>query len=84
MSKDSYHNQQDKFIVDCTISPTTTTIYQILSEILDKVDCLQRAVAMVSGQHSDFKAEYSEDMAEVNRQLSELRRNKVWLLRERI
>jgi len=77
MSENIYYNLQDKFIA-------IDSIYQKLSEIFDKVDCLQRAVARVCGQQSDFKVEYAEDMTEVKRLLHELRRNKVWTPRERV
>jgi hypothetical protein len=72
MSKDNLNSQSDNFFVDLV------SISQKLCEIFDKVDCLQRAVALVSGQQSDFKAEYAEDMTEVKRVLHELRHNKVW------
>jgi hypothetical protein len=50
----------------------------------DKVECLQRAVTIICSNQSDFKAEYSEDIAEVKRQLQELRKNKVWIPREEV
>ncbi|MFL6423061.1 MAG: hypothetical protein ACJ71R_05675 [Nitrososphaeraceae archaeon] len=78
MIKGSYHNQQDKFIVD------SISIYQKIPEIFDKVDCLQRAVAAMCAAYHDFRAEYSEDITEVKRQLHELRSNKVWIPRERV
>ena len=53
-----------------------------LSELFDKLDCIQRAIAGIRGQQSDFKAEYAEDITEIKRLLHELRRNKVWIQRE--
>jgi hypothetical protein len=38
---------------------------------------------MCAGHH-DFKAEYTEDITEVKRALQELRRNKIWIPRERL
>jgi hypothetical protein len=78
MSDNNYHNGPDKFIDD------SGYIHKKFSEIHDKVDCLQRAIAMVCGQQSDFRAEYAEDITEIKRQLHELRRNKVWLAQERL
>jgi hypothetical protein len=80
------NNEQDKFIAIDSDSTTitSTSIYQKLAEIFDKVDCLQRAVARICGQQSDFRVEYSEDIAEVKRQIHELRRNKVWFPRESV
>lgn len=66
----NYH--QDKLIV------------QKLSEIFDKVDCLQRAVALVCGQTSDFKAQCTEDMTELKRILQDFQRNEIRLCRERL
>jgi hypothetical protein len=59
------------------------SILQILHETQDKVECLQRVVAVSCESQSDFKAEYAEDIAEVKRLLQDLRRNKVWIPRER-
>jgi hypothetical protein len=53
-------------------------------ELFDKIECLQRAVAAMCAAYHDFTAGYSEDITEVKRQLHELRRNKVWIPRERV
>lgn len=55
-----------------------------LSELLDKIDCLQKAVASMCAAYHDFRAEYSEDITEIKLQLHELRRNKVSLPREAV
>jgi hypothetical protein len=52
-------------------------------ETEDKIQCLQRAMAMLCGQVSDFKAEHYEDSAELKQRLDDLSRNKVWIPRER-
>jgi hypothetical protein len=67
--KEGNNYRQDKLIV------------QKLSEIFDKVDCLQRAVALLCGQTGDLKAEYTEDMTDLKRILQDLQRNKVWACR---
>ena len=50
-----------------------------ISEILDRIDCLQRAIAGVRGQHANFRAEYGDDITEIKRQLYQLRKNKEWV-----
>jgi hypothetical protein len=70
-------------LIDYSILAVFKSIFQILQETNDKVECLQRAVAISCESQSDFRAEYAEDIAEVKRLLQELRRNKVWISRER-
>jgi hypothetical protein len=53
-----------------------------LSELLDKIDCQQRAVAALRGDEQDFRAEYLEGIAELRGELHKIGRNKVWLTRE--
>jgi phage shock protein A len=59
--------------------------FKILSEeLLDKTECVQKAIAAMRSDIQDFRAEYSEDMAEVKRELRQLRSNKVWIPRKRV
>jgi hypothetical protein len=59
-----------------------SAVYDLLKETYNRVQCLQRAIVMMCAAYRDFRAEYSEDITEVKRQLNELRRNKVWILKE--
>jgi hypothetical protein len=61
-----------------------SNVYDLLKEIFDRVQCLQRATVVMCAGHHDFKAEYTEDITELKRAIQELRRNKVWIPRERI
>jgi hypothetical protein len=63
------------------------TLYRFLvknqGETQANLRSLQKAVAGLREQVEDFRAEQVEDNEEIKRQLQELRRNKVWLPRER-
>lgn len=61
-----------------------STVLDLLKETYDRVQCLHRAVVVMCAGHHDFKAEYTEDITEVKRALQELRRNKIWIPRERL
>lgn len=94
MSSDtSNRNLSNKGIPDNSTGPYLLTgdgtveisdVFDLLKDTYDRVQCLQRAIAAICASHHDFKAEYSEDMAEVKRALQELRRNKIWIPRERL
>jgi hypothetical protein len=59
--------------------------FKILSEeLLDKTECVQKAIAAMRSDTQDFRVEYSEDISEVKRALHELRRNITWISRERV
>jgi hypothetical protein len=60
-----------------------SAVFDLLKETDDKVQCLQRAIVVMCEGFHDFRAEYLEDIAEIKQQLHELRRNKVWVSRER-
>jgi hypothetical protein len=61
-----------------------SAVFDLLKEIFDHVQCLQRAIVVMCEGDRDFKAEYAEDMAELKRAVHELRRNKVWIPRESV
>ena len=61
-----------------------TAIFHLVKETYYNLHSIQKAVAGLREQLQDFRVEHSEDNAEVRRQLSELRRNKVWIARERV
>jgi hypothetical protein len=48
-------------------------------ELLDQINCVQRAISALRDQQNDFKAEYLEDISEVKWRLAELCHYKVWL-----
>ena len=52
---------------------------QKLNELIDRLDCLHRAVAAMRGDQNDFRVEHHEDISQINSELAKLRRNKVWL-----
>src|SRR5690349_9299171 len=61
-----------------------SAVFDLLREVFDRVQCLQRAIVVMCEGHRGFKAEYVEDMAELKRKLQDLGTNKVWIPRERI
>jgi hypothetical protein len=72
---------------DLKIAEISALFDQLLKnwqETDDKVQCLQRAIVVMSEGFHDFRAEYLEDIAVIKLQLHELRRNKVWIHRESI
>jgi tyrosine-protein phosphatase YwqE len=82
-NKANHNNSAGAYVADDGRVDVPAVI-DLVKEIYDRVQCLQRAVvAMCAGSH-DFKAEYQEDITEIKRQLSELRRNKVWITSERV
>ena len=76
--------ERDKFRPSHKHFVDSSSVYKMVSELADQLHSVQRAIAAVRGEQSDFKAEYLEGMSEVKRALQELRSNKVWLPRERI
>lgn len=65
------------------ISALVCLLLKNQKETLDNVHSLQKATAGLREQIQDFRAEYSEHIAELNRALQERRMNKVWIPRER-
>jgi hypothetical protein len=65
------------------VATNNSDLYDLLKEIFDRVQCLQRAIVVMCKGYHDFKAEYAEDIAELKRALQDLR-NKVWLAREAV
>jgi hypothetical protein len=52
---------------------------QKLNELIDRLDCLHRAVAAMRGDQNHFRLEHHKDILQINSELAKLRRNKVWL-----
>jgi hypothetical protein len=51
--------------------PINKNLIVLATDLVDRLDCLQRAVAGLRGQVQDFKAEYTEDIAELKQQLQQ-------------
>jgi hypothetical protein len=51
-------------------------------EILDVLRSMQKTLADMRGDFSDFKAEHEEDMNQTNQKLDFLRRKKAWISTE--
>jgi hypothetical protein len=84
-------NDKASLKVCCTDNVQNTEICVLVHLLLknqketsDNLHSLQKSIAGLREQDQDFRAEQAEDNAEVKRQLSELRRNKVWLSSERV
>jgi hypothetical protein len=88
MPEDIYDDVQNKVIAGGNNHKNKNDISQLIliliCELSDRIDCLQRAMAMLCAQFLDFKAESLEDNAELKRMLHELRKNKVWIERGRV
>jgi hypothetical protein len=84
-------SDQTSFKYCCIIdaqNPEFSDFVQLLlknqQETHDNIRSLQKSIAGLREQVEDFRAEHSEDYAEVKCLLHDLRRNKVWIPRERI
>jgi len=74
----------------CTHNLQSTEISDLIQLLLknqqetnENVHSLQKATAGLREQLEDFRAEQTEDNAEFRRMLTEVKRNKVWIPRER-
>jgi uncharacterized protein YlxW (UPF0749 family) len=70
--------------VECSNIELFKLLLKNLQETDGKVESLQKAIAGLREQVQDFRVEHYEDSTEVKRRLQELRRNKVWIARERV
>jgi hypothetical protein len=85
------NNNKESFNSCCTGSVHNIEISDLIrllpifrQETSDTVRSLQKAIAGLRQQVQDSRAEHAEDNAEIKQLLHELRRNKVWIPRERV
>jgi hypothetical protein len=82
-NKDSPSNPAVSYRNGETIADISA-VFDLLREVFDRVQCLQRAIVVMCEGRCDFKAEYAEDIAELKCKLQDLGRNKVWVARDRL
>jgi peptidoglycan hydrolase CwlO-like protein len=80
MVKEQYNSHQDKFYFTAHLGENQQFKYSSETEIDDKIESLQKAIAGLRGQLEDFRAEQREDNAELKRLLREVR----WISRESV
>jgi hypothetical protein len=71
-------------VQEAEIAALFDLVFKNQQEINDRVQCIQRAIALLCATFHDFKAERFEDVTEIKQLLSELLRKKTWIPREAV
>jgi hypothetical protein len=64
---------EEEQLKEAKICDSFDLILKNQSQIIDRIECLQRTIAAMCAAYHDFKSEYLEDVAEIKTELLTLR-----------